>query len=63
MDLLYSIEVTADIAKKIRVMAEMGVFAQKSGSCEIHFDTRGDIALVVTHTQQRVVPTIPIVKN
>lgn len=54
--ILYSIEVTADIATKIRQFAELGVFAQRSGSVEIHFDVKGNIALVVTHTQQRVIP-------
>ncbi len=50
---LYSIEVTEDIATKIRVMAEANVFSMKGGSCEIHFDAQGTIALIVTHTQQR----------
>ena len=51
--ILYSIEVTADIALKIRQMAEFGVFSLRGGSCEIHFDAEGKLALVVTHTSQR----------
>lgn len=52
---LYSIEVTADIADKIRIMAELGVFAAKNGSCEIHFDSQGNISQVVTHAYHKVV--------
>lgn len=54
---LYSIEVTEDIASKIRIFAEMGVFALKNGSVEIHFDAFGNTSQVVTHTHRRVVPT------
>lgn len=59
--LLYSLEVTADNALKIRQLAELGVFAMKSGSCEIHFDSEGKIVLVSTHMQKRVIPNIPLV--
>lgn len=51
---LYSIEVTADIATKIRTFAETGVFAMKNGSCEIHCDAEGNISQVVTHTHFKV---------
>lgn len=53
---LYSIEVTADIALKIRQMAELGVFTTKSGSVELHFDSHGNIAQIVTHTHHKVIP-------
>ena len=51
---LYSIEVTEDIATKVRILAETGVFAAKGGSIEIHFDTLGNISQVVTHTYQKL---------
>lgn len=51
---VYSIEVTADIAAKIRVLAELGVFAMRGGNCEIHFDQEGNISQVVTHTYKKV---------
>lgn len=51
---LYAIEVTADIAAKIRVLAEQGVFAQKGGSCELHFDTEGNISQIITHTYKKI---------
>lgn len=54
---LYQIEVTADIAKKIRLLAEKGVFAMKNGSCDLHFDNNGDISQIVTHTYHRTVHT------
>lgn len=54
---LYSIEVTADIALKIRQLAELGVFAQKGGSCDLHFDTEGNISQVVKHTYHKVLST------
>lgn len=53
---LYTIEVTEDIASKIRTMAELGVFAAKNGSCEIHFDPQGNISQVIIHTYHRVIP-------
>lgn len=52
--ILYSIEVTADIAAKIRTLAESGVFAMKGGSCDIHFDNQGSISQVVSHTYRRI---------
>lgn len=51
---LYSIEVTADIASKIRTLAETGVFAMKSGSCEVHCDPQGNIVRVVIHTHHQI---------
>lgn len=54
---LYSIEVTADIAQKMRVLAETGVFRMRNGSCEVHFDTEGNISQVITHTYQKVIHT------
>lgn len=51
---MYSIEVTGDIAAKIRSLAETGVFAMRGGSCEVHFDNEGNISQVVTHTYQRL---------
>lgn len=51
----YNVEVTSDIATKIRQFAEMGVFSMKGGSCEIHFDAEGNVSQVVTHTHQRVI--------
>lgn len=51
---LYNIEVTADIAAKIRLLAETGVFAMRGGSCELHFDPEGNISQVVTHTHHKV---------
>ncbi len=54
---LYSIEVTADIATKIRILAESGVFAAKGSSCELHFDPEGNISQVVTHTYKRIEKT------
>lgn len=51
---LYSIEVTEDIATKIRILAEYGVFAAKNGSADIHFDAQGNISQVVLHTFHRV---------
>lgn len=54
---LYSIEVTEDIASKIRTFAEMGVFAMKSGSVEIHFDSFGNVSQVVSHTHRKVIHT------
>lgn len=56
-DSLYSVEVTADIAAKIRILAELGVFAAKGGSCEIHFDMKGNISQVVTHAYHKVIHT------
>lgn len=56
---LYSIEVTEDIAKKIRTFAEMGVFAMKSGSVEIHFDALGNVSQVVSHIHRKVIHTRP----
>jgi len=58
---LYSIEVTADIATKIRVMAELGVFAAKSGSCELHFDPEGNISQIVMHTHHKIKKLSPVV--
>lgn len=52
---LYSIEVTEDIASKIRIFAEMGVFAMKSGSVEIHFDPLGNVSQVVSHIHRKVI--------
>lgn len=45
---LVKIEVTPDIAAKIRVLAEAGVFTLDTGSAEIHFK---DCALlkIITH--------------
>lgn len=57
--LLFSIEVTADIAAKIRILAEAGVFATKGGSCDIHFDALGNISQVVTHTYTKVTSLSP----
>lgn len=51
---LYSIEVTEDIATKMRVLAEYGVFAMKGGSCELHFDPEGNISQVVIHSYHKV---------
>lgn len=51
---LYSIEVTEDIAAKIRILAEHGVFAAKSGSCDIHFDALGNISQVVVHSFHKI---------
>lgn len=48
--MLYSIEVTEDIAAKIRLLAESGFFAMKSGSSEVHFDSTGAISQIVLHT-------------
>ncbi len=48
---------TEDIATKIRIFAEMGVFAMSNGSVEIHFDGLGNPSQVVTHTHRRVIPT------
>lgn len=56
----YSIEVTEDIAAKVRILAESGFFAAKGGSCEVHFDTSGNISQVVTHTYHRVPRVIPV---
>lgn len=50
----YSIEVTEDIASKIRILAEYGIFAAKGGSCELHFDAQGNISQVVMHTYHKV---------
>lgn len=46
---LYSIEVTADIAQKIRYLAEVGFFAAKRGKCTVNFDNEGNISSVETH--------------
>lgn len=54
--ILYSIEVTEDIASKIRIFAEMGVFAMKSGSVEVHFDALGNVSQVVSHIHRKVIP-------
>lgn len=51
---LYVIEVTHDIAAKIRSLAETGVFAMRGGSVEIHFDIEGNISQVVTHSYQKL---------
>lgn len=53
-NLLYQIEVTADIALKIRQLAELGVFAIKGGSCELHFDAEGNISQVINHIHHRI---------
>lgn len=37
---LVSIEVSQDIAKKIRFLAESGVFAITKGSATLHFDQK-----------------------
>lgn len=52
--LTYSVEVTEDIATKMRILAELGVFSAKGGSCEIHFDNEGNISQVVKHTYHRL---------
>lgn len=49
----YNIEVTADIATKIRILAESGFFATRGGSCDVHFDGEGKISQIVTHTHKR----------
>lgn len=54
---LYSIEVTEDIATKIRQMAEFGVFSAKNGSAELHFDANGNLSQVVMHAFHRVIHT------
>lgn len=48
--MLYQIEVTEDIASKIRVLAESGFFLMKAGSSEVHFDSAGTISQVILHT-------------
>lgn len=54
---LYSIEVTEDIASKIRTLAETGCFRMRNGSLEIHYDAQGNISQVVTHSYQKVIHT------
>lgn len=54
---MYQIEVTEDIAAKIRLLAENGVFAQKGGSCDLHFDYAGNISQIVTHSYKKVINT------
>lgn len=54
---IYSIEVTDDIASKIRVLAEQGIFSAKGGSVELHFDALGNISQVVRHTYTKVINT------
>lgn len=51
---LYAIEVTGDIALKIRQLAEAGLFSAKGGSMEIHFDTEGNISQFVTHSYRKI---------
>lgn len=51
---LYSIEVTGDIAAKIRAMAEGGVFAMRGGSVELHFDIAGNISQITTHSYKKL---------
>lgn len=48
--MLYQIEVTEDIASKIRLLAESGFFLMKAGSSEVHFDSIGNISQVILHT-------------
>ncbi len=55
----YSLEVTEDIAAKMRILAEYGVFSAKNGSCEIHFDTLGNISQIVMHTHHRISKVVP----
>lgn len=52
--MLYSIEVTEDIALKMRQMAESGVFSAKGGSVELHFDSEGNMSQIVTHTYKKL---------
>lgn len=51
---MYSIEATEDIASKIRILAEQGVFSAKGGSIELHFDIEGNISQIVRHTYHRL---------
>lgn len=44
---LITVEVTADIAEKIRFMAEQGVFGIIDGSAELHFK-KGRLGTVMT---------------
>lgn len=46
---LYSIEVTEDIAAKIRYLAEIGFFAMKRGKCIVNFTNEGTISSVENH--------------
>lgn len=55
---LYNIEVTADIAAKIRILAEYGVFSAKGGSRDIHFDALGNITQIVEHNYLRTHKTV-----
>lgn len=50
----YSIEVTEDIAAKIRILWETGLFSMRNGSCEVHMDTMGTISQVILHTYHRI---------
>lgn len=54
---MYQIEVAGDIAAKIRILAEQGIFSAKSGSIELHFDSEGNIAQVVRHIYTKVIHT------
>lgn len=45
---LIKIEVTPDIAAKIRALAEEGVFTLETGSAEIHFKD-GALLKIITH--------------
>lgn len=45
---LINIEVTPDIAAKIKAIAEQGVFTLDTGSAEIHFKD-GNLLKIITH--------------
>lgn len=47
MPILINIEVTPDIASKIRFLAEQGVFSMMDGSAELHFKN-GQLLTVMT---------------
>lgn len=45
---LIKIEVSEDIATKIRAMAEQGIFTIDTGSAEVHFKD-GNLLKIITH--------------
>ena len=48
MPILIKLEVTEDIAAKIRAFANEGIFALNTGSAELHFKD-GNLLKIVTH--------------
>jgi capsule polysaccharide export protein KpsE/RkpR len=57
---LISIEVTPDIATKIRFLGESGFFSMRRGKVTVNFDNAGNISSMETHTFAYPQAQVPI---